>query len=58
MNRLEREEFERLRASLRGADKIDVRVRKDAQDLWFEADWLADILESALKWESLDKLLG
>lgn len=55
MNRLERDEFERLRVTLRGADEVNIIVRKDAQDLYFEADWLADILESALKWENRDK---
>lgn len=34
------EEIQRLLALLKGADGVDIKIRKDGQDIWFEADWL------------------
>lgn len=46
LNEPQRETLARLRKALRGAHYTNVCVRKDGQDMWFEADWLRNALDS------------
>lgn len=48
MNRLQIEDIHKLLETLKGSDEADIKVRKDAQDIWFEADWLQEVLESSI----------
>lgn len=40
------------------AKVADIKVRKDAQDIWFEADWLQEVLEqSSVLWDMQEETL-
>lgn len=39
------DELTKLKQLLRGADEVNIKIRKDAQDVYFEADWLLKVLE-------------
>lgn len=39
------EDLQKLLVLLKGADEVDIKIRKDARDVWFEADWLEEALE-------------
>jgi hypothetical protein len=45
LNGPQRETIERLRLTLFWSKSTDVKVRKDGQDHWFEADWLRHALD-------------
>ena len=44
INELQKESIERLRKTLEWSHYANVVVRKDGQDIVFEADWLRDAL--------------
>lgn len=45
LNDPQRQTLDRLRMTLFWSKSTDVKVRKDGQDYWFEADWLRDALD-------------
>lgn len=45
LNEPQRETLDQLRLALHGSRHTDVRVRKDGEYHWFEADWLRDALD-------------
>lgn len=45
MNVLQKNDINELLTTLKGADEVDIIVRKDGQDIHFEADWLRGVLE-------------
>lgn len=53
MNKLQIEDIRKLVDTLRGSHEVDIKVRKDAQDIWFEADWLEEILKQL--WPRIEK---
>ncbi len=45
MNSLQRTDIARLKQELRGADEVNIHIRKDAQDIYIEADWLKGVID-------------
>lgn len=40
-----KESIAELREALRGRHEVNIHIRKDGQDLYFEADWLDELLD-------------
>lgn len=45
LNEPQRQTLDRLRLALAWCSRTDVRIRKDGEYRWFEADWLRDALD-------------
>lgn len=46
MNRRELNTVHELEKKAKGAHSVDIKVRADGQDFWFEGDWLLELLEA------------
>ncbi len=46
LNEYQRETINLVRLALFWSSHTDVKIRKDGQDLWFEADWLRHALDA------------
>jgi len=46
LNEYQRETINLVRLALFWSSRTDVKIRKDGQDLWFEADWLRHALDA------------
>lgn len=49
LNEWQLDSLQELAKAVRGMHNADIQVRKDGQDIWFQADWLKWLLPEIIK---------